>query len=241
MATIDLKALLGTAIKTERSVLGISQEELAERAGLHRTYVSDVERGARNPSIVSIEKLAQALKLSLSALFHRAGQGDRSSEFVEILLVEDDPHDVALTKRAFEKARIANPLHVVLDGIEALDFLFGTGAYQHRTYAALPQIILLDLNLPGKSGLEVLRRIKADKLTRDIAVVVLTASERDRDMAECRQLGVETYITKPVGLQKFTEVTPSLDLAWTLVKPAPTAMAKPGRTAGRKNTRPKSR
>lgn len=241
MATIDLKALLGMAIKTERSVLGISQEELADRAGLHRTYVSDIERGARNPSIVSIEKLAQALKLSVSALFHRAGQGDRSTEFLEILLVEDDPRDVELTKREFEKARIANPLHVVLDGIEALDFLFGTGAYQHRAYAPLPQIILLDLNLPRKSGLEVLRRIKADKLTRDIAVIVLTASKRDRDMGECRQLGVETYIIKPVGFQKFTEVTPSLDLAWTLVKPARTEMAKSGRTAGRKTARLKSR
>lgn len=238
---IDLKALLGMAIKTERCVLGISQEELAERAGLHRTYVSDVERGARNPSIASIEKLAQALKVSVSALFHRAGQSDRSTEFVEILLVEDDPDDVELTKRAFEKARIANPLHVVRDGIEALDFFFGTGAYKHRAYAPLPQIILLDINLPGKSALEVLRLIKANKLTRDIPVIVLTASKRDRDMAECRELGVETYIIKPVGFQKFTEVTPSLDLAWTLVKPARTELAKSGGAAGRKTARPKSR
>ena len=103
------------------------------------------------------------------------------------------------------------------DGDEALDFLFGTGAYQHRNYAPLPRIILLDLNLPGKSGLEVLRRIKADKLTKDIAVIVLTESTRDRDMAECRRLGVETYIVKPVGFQKFTEVTRNFDLAWMLV------------------------
>jgi two-component system, response regulator len=240
MATIDLKALLGMAIKTERCVLGFSQEELAERASLHRTYVSDVERGARNPSIASIEKLAQALKLSVSALFQRAGNGARSSEFVEILLVEDNPQDVELTTRAFKKARITNPLHVVRDGVEALDFLFGTGAYQHRAFAALPQIILLDLNLPKKSGLEVLRRIKADKLTRDIDVIVLTVSTRDRDMAECRRLGVETYIVKPVGFQKFSEVTSNLNLAWTLVKPARTEMTKSGRTGGRKTWRPKS-
>lgn len=233
MATIDLKALLGMAIKTERIVLGFSQEELAERAGLHRTYVSDLERGARNPSIASIEKLAQALKLSVSALFERTGDGT-SSEFVEILLVEDDPNDVELTKLAFEKARITNPLHVVGDGAEALDFLFGTGAYQHRNYAALPQIVLLDLKLPKKSGLEVLRRIKADKLTKDIAVIVLTVSKRDRDIAECRRLGVETYLIKPVGFQNFSEVTSTLDLAWTLVKPLRTEMAKSGGTAGRK-------
>jgi CheY-like chemotaxis protein len=241
MATIDLKALLGMAIKTERCVLGISQEELAERAGLHRTYVSDVERGARNPSIASIEKLAQALKLSVSALFHRASNDGRSTEFVEILLVEDNPQDVELTKLAFEKARMTNPLHLVRDGVEALDFLFGTGAYQHRTYAALPEIILLDLNLPKKSGLEVLRRIKADKLTKDIAVIVLTTSTRDRDMAECRRLGVETYIIKPVGFQKLSEVTPNLNLAWTLVKSPRTGTAKSTRMAGRKTWSPKPR
>src|ERR1700731_4394111 len=214
MVAIDLRALLGMAIKTERSVQGISQEELAERAGLHRTYISDVERGARNPSIASIEKLAQALKLSVSALFERASKnGGRSSDVLEILLVEDNPQDVELTTRAFEKARITNPLHVAGDGVEALEFVFGTGSYQHRAYARLPEIILLDLNLPKKSGLEVLRRIKADKLTKDIAVIVLTVSTRDRDMAECRRLGVETYIVKPVGFQKFREVTSNLNLA----------------------------
>ncbi|MEY2557477.1 MAG: hypothetical protein QOE34_902 [Verrucomicrobiota bacterium] len=226
MVTIDLKALLGMAIKTERCVLGISQEELAERAGLHRTYVSDVERGARNPSIVSIEKLAQALKLSISALFDRASNGGRSSNLLEILLVEDDPDDVELTKLAFARARITNPLHVVGDGVEALDFLFATGAYQHRCYAPLPQIILLDLNLPRKSGLEVLQRIKADKLTREIPVIVMTVSTRSRDMAECRRLGAENYLLKPVGFQNFSEVTTNLNLAWTLVKPAPTDMAR---------------
>ena len=229
------------AIKTERCVLGISQEELAERAGLHRTYVSDVERGARNPSIASIEKLAQALKLSVSSLFQRAGEGGKSTELVEILLVEDNARDVELTKLAFEKARITNPLHVVRDGVEALDFLFGTGAYQHRAYATLPQIILLDLNLPRKSGLEVLRRIKADKLTKDISVIVLTVSTRDRDIAECRRLGVETYIIKPVGFQKFSEVTPTLNLAWTLVNPPRLEMARSARIATRKNRRPKTK
>ena len=230
----DVKKQFGAAVRFHRDHLGISQEELAERAGLHRTYISDLERGARNPSIASIEKLAQALNLSVSALFQRAANGGRSSEFVEFLLVEDNPHDVELTKLAFAKARITNPLHVVRDGAEALDFLFGTGAYQHRAYAPLPQVILLDLNLPGKSGLEVLRRIKTDTLTKDIPVIVLTASTRDRDIAECRRLGAETYIIKPVGFQKFSEVTPALNLAWTLVKPGRMDAEKSGRTGGRK-------
>ena len=160
MVTTELKALLGVAIKTERSVLGISQEELAERAGLHRTYVSDVERGARNPSIASVEKLARALQISVSRLFEQATDADRAKQLVEILLVEDDPHDVDLTTRAFEKAGITNPLHVVCDGVEALDFLFATGSYAHRWEDRHPKVILLDLNLPKINGLEVLRRIK---------------------------------------------------------------------------------
>ena len=202
----------------------MSQEELAARAGLHRTYVSDVERGVRNPSLESVQKLAGALELSLPMLFEKAGPA--RARQVEILLVEDNPRDVELTKLAFEKARITNPLHVVNDGAEALDFLFATGAYQHRNFAPLPQVILLDLNLPKKSGLEVLRRIKADNLIKDISVVVLTISTQERDVAECRRLGVETYLVKPVGFQKFKEVTSSLDLGWTLVKPAQTQTTK---------------
>jgi CheY-like chemotaxis protein len=220
----ELKVLLGNAIKRSRSALGISQEELAARAGLHRTYVSDVERGVRNPSLESVQKLAGALEVSLPMLFERAGHV--RSRLVELLLVEDNPRDVELTKLAFEKARITNPLYVVGDGVEALDFLFGTGAYQHRNYAPLPHVILLDLNLPGKSGLEVLRRIKADALLKEIAVVVLTGSTRDRDMAECRRLGVETYIVKPVAFEKFRKITPTLDLGWMLVKPARMEMAE---------------
>lgn len=220
----ELKILLGNAIKSTRFALGISQEELALRAGLHRTYVSDIERGARNPSLESVEKLAGALELSLPMLFETAGV-PRTGR-IEILLVEDDPQDVELTKQAFAKARILNPLHIVTDGVEALDFLFATGAYHHRTYAPLPQVILLDLNLPRKSGLEVLRQIKADQLLKNISVVVLTASKEDRDVTECRELGVVAYIVKPVGFTKFSEVTRNLNLGWRLVKSAPAAMAK---------------
>ena len=197
--------------------MGISQEELAERAGLHRTYVCDLERGNRNPSIASVEKLAQALELSVSALFERASNESRDA--VEILLVEDDPRDVQLTIRAFEKVRITNVLHVVGDGLEALDFLFATGSYAHRREDRHPKVILLDLNLPKINGLEVLRRIKADPRTEKIPVVILTVSKRDRDMAECRRLGAETYIVKPVDFPNFSAVTSNLSLAWTLVKP----------------------
>jgi CheY-like chemotaxis protein len=215
MATIDLKTLLGMAIKTQRASLGISQEELAHRAGLHRTYVSDLERGARNPSIESIEKLAGALQVSVSALFEDAGNGSSSRQMEEILLVQDNPRDVDLTIRAFKKANISNPLNVARDGEEALDLVF---ADANRGNLRRTLLILLDLNLPKISGLEFLRRIKAAEQTQDIPVIILTLSIRDRDIAECRKLGVENYIVKPVDFQNFSEVTARLGLAWTLGK-----------------------
>ena len=215
MATIDLKTLLGMAIKTQRASLGISQEELAHRAGLHRTYVSDLERGARNPSIESIEKLAGALQVSVSNLFEGAGNGSSSRQMEEILLMQDNPRDVDLTIRAFKKANITNPLKVARDGEEALDLVF---ADANRGNLRRTLLILLDLNLPKISGLEFLRRIKAAEQTQDIPVIILTLSIRDRDIAECRKLGVENYIVKPVDFQNFGEVTARLGLAWTLGK-----------------------
>jgi CheY-like chemotaxis protein len=227
MATVDLKTLLGTAIKSGRSQLGISQEELAYRAGLHRTYISDLERGARNPSIESVEKLARGLQISVSMLFEKATGARGAKQLVEILLVEDNPRDVKLTMRAFQKARITNPVHVVGDGVEALDFLFATGSYAHRWEDRHPKVILLDLNLPKINGLEVLRRIKADRHTQHIPVIILTVSNWDRDINECRRLGAETYIVKPVDFQNLSEVTTRLSLAWVLVKPNGTLSAQP--------------
>lgn len=218
----ELKASFATAVKTWRSRLGISQEELAGRAGLHRTYVSDIERGTRNVSLESIEKLARALDISVCTLFSPPDQASGSAtglksggsvdECVDILLVEDNPDDIELTLRAFKRARIKNRLQVVRDGEEALDFVFGTGPYLHRLIQPHPQLILLDLNLPKVSGLEVLRRLKQDERTRMIPVIVLTASQRDRDIAESRRLGAETYIIKPVDFHRFSQVTPQLKL-----------------------------
>jgi CheY-like chemotaxis protein/DNA-binding XRE family transcriptional regulator len=219
MATINLKILLGVAIKTQRNSLDISQEELAYRAGLHRTYISDLERGVRNPSVDSIGKLARALEVSVSDLFEKASDGNGSNQIVEILFVGDNADDVELTKRAFAKANITNPVHVVRGGAEALDFLFADGPYTHRRNAGSPQLILLDLNLPRKSGLEVLREIKADERTRKIPVILLTGSNRDRDITECRRLGAVFYILKPVEFQNFSEVTSRLNLGWMLIKP----------------------
>ena len=206
---------LGAAIRSERSELGISQDELARRSGLHRTYISDLERGTRNPSVESVEKLAAALQISMSALFERAGDGDdRSRHAVEILLVEDNQSDVELTLQAFQKAHLANPVHVLRDGREALDYIFGQ-TFQNRAIDS--HVILLDLNLPNVSGIDVLARLKADERTRDIPVIILTSSEHERDISACRRLGCAEYIIKPVGFQNFSQITSRLGLAWSLV------------------------
>jgi CheY-like chemotaxis protein len=216
----DIKNRFGTAVRSRRKRLGISQEELAGRAGLHRTYVADIERGARNLSLANIEKLAKALETSIPTLFtpdDLTAKPDASKPR-EILLVEDNPNDAELTVRAFRSASVANPVRVARDGAEALDFLFCTGTYLERKSEPSPFVVLLDIELPKVNGLEVLRRLKADSRTHFIPVVVLTASERDRDIDESRRLGAESYIVKPVDFHRFSEVAPQLQLSWSLVK-----------------------
>ena len=224
----DVKWSFATVLRACRGRLGISQEELAGRAGLHRTYVSDIERGARNLSLESIDKLAKALEIPVSTFFSRLSELPQSrsgtsspvvtDELVDILLVEGDRDDVKLTLRVFNNANLTNRIYVVADGAEALDFLFRSGGYAHRWMGDRPKVILLDLKLPKISGLEVLRRIKAVPQTRTIPVVMLTESPQDRDLAECRRLGVEAHIIKPVDFLRFTLVIPQLGLQWALIK-----------------------
>src|SRR6266446_5568825 len=202
VARDHVKKLFGSSVRNWRSSLGISQEELAERAGLHRTYISDVERGARNVSLTSIERLARALQISVSTLLSQlnGGPSDKATaallfadEWMDILMVEDEANDVELAMAALKSANITNHIHVVRDGAAALDYLFCTGTYAQRQRSDRPQMILLDLNLPKISGLEVLERVKADPRTRSIPVVVLTASRHDRDIATSKRLGAEAY------------------------------------------------
>jgi two-component system response regulator len=139
-----------------------------------------------------------------------------------ILLVEDDPDDVELTRRAFSKNRVANEVVVVRDGVEALDFLFATGAHARRP-GGLPQLVLLDLKLPKLDGVEVLRRLKADARTRCLPVVVLTSSTEETDLARCYELGVNSYVRKPVDFGEFVEAVRQLHVYWLLLnEPPPT-------------------
>lgn len=143
------------------------------------------------------------------------------NQHVEILLVEDNPNDVELELRAFKKHNMLNKIFVAKDGAEALDYLFGTGPFVGRADFIRPKLILLDLKLPKISGLEVLRTIKSNELTRAIPVVVLTSSSEERDLLESYKLGVNSYITKPVEFERFIQVTSELGLYWVLLNKLP--------------------
>lgn len=142
---------------------------------------------------------------------------------VQILLVEDNPHDVKLALHAFKNHHLANHVHVVRDGAEALEFIFATDRYASRNMAHGPKLILLDLKLPLVDGIEVLRQIKADERTCMTPVVVMTSSKEERDMLDSYQLGVNSYIVKPVDFDQFTEAVRQLGYYWLLLNQLPHA------------------
>ena len=140
---------------------------------------------------------------------------------VEILLVEDNPNDAELTIRSLKKHNLANNLEWVKDGAEALDFLFSAGSYLARNNLGMPKVVLLDLRLPKVDGMEVLRKMRADERTHLIPVVVLTSSREDRDIAESYQLGVNSYISKPVNFDEFVKTVAELGMYWLLLNKPP--------------------
>jgi CheY-like chemotaxis protein len=143
------------------------------------------------------------------------------SNEIEILLVEDNPDDVDMTLRALRKANIVNHIKVVRDGAEALQFIFGEGAYAAHQIENVPKLILLDLKLPKVDGFEVLKRVKEDPRTKLIPVVILTSSKEHRDVIEGYQLGVNSYIVKPVSFEGFVDAVGKLGMYWLLLNQAP--------------------
>ncbi len=140
---------------------------------------------------------------------------------VDILLVEDNPADAELTRRALSSKNFANRLLIVEDGAEALDFMFCRGRFANRVPDNAPQVVFLDLKLPKVSGLEVLKAIKADERTRSIPVVIVTSSREDPDVASAYALGANSYVVKPVGFDEFTEAISQLGLYWLVVNHPP--------------------
>ena len=224
VANNDVKQCFGASVKYWRHQLGISQEALAERADMHRTYICDVERGSRNVSLETIERLARALEISPFTLFlnFRRLSSDKQAphpapmgELLDILFVADD---AALTMQSLKRANVANRIQQIRDGATALDFLFCTGTFSNRPADDPPQLILLDLNVPKITGIEVLRRIKANSRTRSIPVVVLAVSNRSPEAVESQRLGAGMCIVKPMDFQNFSEAVAKFNLQWAVLK-----------------------
>ena len=144
-----------------------------------------------------------------------------SNKEVEILLVEDDPNDVELALIALRKHKLANKIHVVRDGEEALDFLFRRGLYTKDGTAPRPDLILLDLNLPKKNGVEVLECVKADTGMKEIPVVVLTTSDREEDVSRCYKVGANSYLTKPVQFDDCLKLVVEIQQYWLDISKLP--------------------
>ncbi len=140
---------------------------------------------------------------------------------VDILLVEDNPNDAELTLMALKENKLANVIHHVKDGEEALEYIFGTGRYEKRDTTVKPRVILLDLKLPKVDGIEVLRKIRSDDTTKNIPVVVLTSSKEERDLVEAYKLGVNSYIVKPVQFENFIKIVKDLEMYWLVINQAP--------------------
>lgn len=140
---------------------------------------------------------------------------------IEILLVEDNPDDAGLTIRALKKANLGNKLVHLTDGAEALDFIFARGKFSDRKIEDKPRLILLDLKMPKIDGLQVLRAVKADEMTKHIPVVIMTSSKEDRDIIESYKLGVNSYVVKPVGFDNFSKAVSELGLYWFLLNQPP--------------------
>ncbi|MBX3081219.1 MAG: response regulator [Anaerolineae bacterium] len=138
-----------------------------------------------------------------------------------ILLVEDNPDDVELTLRAFKKSNLKNEIAIARDGVEALDFLFGTGSHAGRETAEVPQLIMLDLNIPKIDGLEVLQAMRADERTKLIPVVVLTSSREQEDIVKSYRFGANSFVRKPVDFLEFVQAVQQLELYWVVLNERP--------------------
>jgi CheY-like chemotaxis protein len=189
-----------------------------------------VERGARNVSLSTIDKLAQALQVSTATLLGQA-TADPSTHPVQVLLVEANQGEAASVVGVLRKAGVVSGVHVVRDGAEALEYLFGTGRYSERSAERGPVLVLLDLALHKMSGIEVIRRIKGHARTRDTHVIVLASAQLEGSVAEASRLGAAGHLAKPFAFKNFSDLIPKLQMGWALVQ-SPATTLPPGPAAG---------
>lgn len=210
---------VGLRVGACRRKMGFTRDELALLSQVEQREITEIEHGMRDATLRDLLNLADALHVTVGKLLARLDALDEAPsrkglplavpKARAILIVEDSPTDAALTIRAFKVAGISNQLVVAKDAEQGMDYLFGTGMYE-KEKPAKPQLIVLDLNLPGMSGIEFLRRVKGYPSTLHVPIVVLTATRNDKSIKECGRLGAESYIVKPLSLRSSVKATPNL-------------------------------
>ncbi|MCA9801539.1 MAG: response regulator [Cyanobacteria bacterium HKST-UBA02] len=200
----ETEALLNALSKTirkRREELGLSQTELAERAGLHRTYICNIERGTQNLSLESLNNIARSLDIPVARLIGEAEEAaEEKSGLIRILLIEDNPADVFVFKRCLKNSSHRTSLSVVDSGLKAFELIRKVG---DKPRTSLAEIVFLDLNLPGKSGHDLLKAFKQNESLRHIPVVILTTSSNPQDVKKTYGSYANSYLSKPVDPAEF--------------------------------------
>ncbi|MBC8000366.1 MAG: response regulator [Leptolyngbya sp.] len=208
----ELLVAIGATVRVKRTALGLSQKGFAEKSNLHATYVSELEKGARNLSVKALSQIATALNLTVSELFALAEATAKAfANPMTILLVEDNKPDVHLIEQALMRKIPAPHCHVVADGATALQFLKRKGEFKK---SPVPDLIILDLNLPKKSGSEVLAELKADSKLKNIPVVIFSTSSARDDIQKSYDLNANCFITKPEDVDEFFSTISTIHDYW---------------------------
>ncbi len=210
----NLSAGLAEVLKQQRLNLGLNQTELAKRAGLNRSYVSEVERGCQNITIETLSRLANALEVSVLSLVEQANRNVRSLvRPLEILLIEDNEADIYILKHSLGKLKAPTNLKIARDGKEALELISSMSSEN----SDIPDLILLDLNLPKRSGHEILKKVKSDSRFSQVPVVVLSTSNDRNDIEKSYALNANTFITKPLNQKDFENAIAVVIEYWSVI------------------------
>lgn len=216
-----LLAALAKIIRQRREELGLSQTSLAEKSGLHRTYINNIERGSKNISIDSLKKIADSLSTTVSDLMSQAEESStESGNPIKILLVEDNPADVFMFKRCVKKSSLDTTVNVIDTGTRAEEYIANLPQESSEEH---PDIVFLDLNLPGKNGLELLKDIKSNELLRHIPVIILTTSANPKDVRKSFGQYTNSFLTKPVDPKEYEKAIHNVLLYWFSVSSIPKA------------------